>query len=119
MRIIFTPYTYLGLAIWVLSLLGVFWTATLFKETSIKPYEKPTKLMIKGLFKISKNPIYLCGVLFFLGLAIHLGSVITFIFPILFFIILSSMFIPYEEKNLEKEFGQDYVNYKKNVRRWI
>ena len=53
------------------------------------------------------------------GIAILLGSIITFIFPIIFAILLDRFMIPVEEKNLEKKFGKKYLNYKRQVRRWM
>jgi len=53
------------------------------------------------------------------GAAIFLGSLISFIFPIIFVYIIRVRFIHLEEKNMEKKFGKKYVNYKNSVRRWI
>jgi len=54
-----------------------------------------------------------------LGVAIILGSVITFVFPALFVISMEILFIPYEEENLEEAFGEEYLNYRQKVRCWI
>ena len=53
------------------------------------------------------------------GISILLGSLITFIFPIVFIILIKRLFIEFEENNLEKRFGKRYIDYKKKVRRWI
>jgi len=79
----------------------------------------PRKLVINYFFKISRNPVYLGMVVVLFGEAIFLGSLVTFIIPILFFILVNQINIPYEEKNLEKVLGRKYLNYKKKVRRWI
>ena len=39
--------------------------------------------------------------------------------PIFFIILMEIVFIPFEEKNLEQEFREKYLDYKKKVRRWI
>jgi len=54
-----------------------------------------------------------------LGVALLHGSLIGFLCPILFIIIMEKVFIPTEEKNLDNAFGQHYLDYKKKVRRWI
>ena len=79
----------------------------------------PKKLVTSGFFKFSRNPTYLGMTLALFGEAIFLGSLVTFILPILFFVLINKTNIPVEEKNLEKKFGKKYLNYKKKVRRWI
>ena len=44
---------------------------------------------------------------------------VQLLFPVLFMILMELIFIPLEEKNLEKEFKKKYMDYKKKVRRWI
>ncbi len=83
------------------------------------PYEIPTSLVTEGPFHISRQPIYLGMIFILLGEAILLGSLITFIFPVIFMILMEKIFIPVEEKNLETAFGEKYLDYKKKVRRWI
>ncbi len=120
-KIIFVPYTYLG---WILIIFGIIlniWVDNIFKKikTTVKPYEAPSKLIIKGPFKISRHPMYLGMGSILLGVAIIHGTLITFIFPILFLILVEIIFIPLEEKNMEKKFGKKYLEYKNRVRRWI
>lgn len=120
-RVIVSPYRYLGV---VLIVFGVFlnlWTDSLFKKhkTTVKPYESPTYLETSGPFQISRHPMYLGMVTILVGIAIALGSLVTFVLPMVFVILMETMFIPFEEKNLEEVFGRQYLDYKKNVRRWI
>ena len=53
------------------------------------------------------------------GIAIMLSDVTALLSPIIFFLVINSVVIPREEKNLTKNFGRDYERYKKEVRRWI
>ena len=53
------------------------------------------------------------------GIAIVLGSIISFIFPIIFILLMRIKYIPFEEEQLEKKFKHKYTAYKKRVRRWI
>jgi protein-S-isoprenylcysteine O-methyltransferase Ste14 len=82
-------------------------------------FEKPINLLKDGPYGYSRNPMYLGGVIFGFGLAILLGSLISFVFPILLFLLLNFIYIPNEEKRLKRIFGREYLNYKKKVRRWI
>jgi len=118
---IFSPYNYLGIILIIFGGIINLWTDSFFKKkkTTVKPQEMPSCLIESGPFKISRHPMYFGMVSILFGMAIFLGSMITFVFPIIFIIIIEKLFIPVEEKNLEKKFGNKYINYKKSVRRWI
>ena len=93
----------------------------LFKKakTTVKPHEMPSYLEVKGPFQISRHPMYLGMAAILFGTAILLGSLITFIFPVFLAILMDIIFITEEEQNLEKVFGEQYLDYRKKVRRWI
>jgi len=120
-KIIFYPYSLIGI---ILIITGVSITLVanfilLKKRTSIKPFEIPSEVITSGPFKFSRNPIYLGMALILFGVETVLGSLSPFLFPIMFVIIINKSFIPIEENNLEKIFGEKYLDYKKKVRRWI
>lgn len=79
----------------------------------------PTRLVATGPFQISRNPIYLGGIIVLLGIAILLGSLVTFLFPLLLFLILDLVYVPIEEREMEALFGTEYIDYKRKVRRWL
>ena len=120
-KIIPFPYTYVGALFILFGIIINIWTDNLFKKskTTVKPYETPISFEVSGPFSISRHPMYLgmCAIL--TGVAIILGSISTFVFPIIFIILMEIMFIPFEERNLEQEFGEKYLDYKKKVRRWF
>jgi len=115
------PYSYFGAMLIVFGVIVNVWVDALLKKsrTTVKPLEMPTSLEIKGPFRISRHPMYLGMAAILLGVAVVLGSLITFVFSIAFIVLMDKMFISIEEKNLEMAFGNDYLNYKKKVRRWI
>lgn len=90
-----------------------------------KKYDTPEKflpstcLVVKGLYSYTRNPMYLGGVIALFGIALITGNFISLLSPMIFFLIIQYMFIPYEEEKMEKTFGDQYIDYKKNVRRWI
>jgi len=86
-------------------------------NTTIDFNSTPKQLVTDGPFRFSRNPIYLSGVILSLGVAIALGSLIMFIYLVALFIILNWFYIPFEEDWLENEFGQNYHDYKRSVRR--
>ena len=119
--IIEPPYTYFGM---LLILVGVgldVWAATFFKkaETSFKLRGKNTSLVTDGPFGFSRNPIYLGILAVLLGMAITFGTLISFLYTVLFFISFQCIIIPMEEKRMEGIFGEKYLDYKRNTRRWL
>lgn len=72
----------------------------------------------KGVFGITRHPIYLSSILFYLSLLIFTLSIISAIVWII--IVLFYHFISrYEEKLLVEKYGEDYVKYMKEVPMWI
>ncbi len=120
-KFVFSPYNYLGIVLIIFGIIINLWTDSLFKkkETTVKPHETPNFFIVNGPFKLSRHPMYLGMLSSLLGTAIFLGSLSPFIFSIIFIIIIEKSFIPMEEKNLEKKFGNKYINYKKRIRCWI
>lgn len=120
-RIIYAPYTYLGILFILLGAVLNLWSVAQLQKhhTTIDFDRTPRELVIDGPYRISRNPIYLSGVILSLGIAVLLGSLITFAFPVVLSLILNTVYIPSEEAALERNFGTDYGQYKKRVRRWI
>ncbi len=102
----------LGLAIYTLSVLKS-------KHTSSDPGGVPSTLITTGLYSFSRNPIYLAYVITTSGTAIIFGSIITFIAPVICFSVIHVVIIPFEERNLQRIFGQKYEHYRRSVPRWI
>ncbi len=92
-----------------------------FKEfdTTVKPFEESSHLITDGVFRISRNPMYLGMFLILIGLGLILGSLIPFILPFIFAVIIKRRFILMEEKMLLEKFGNEWLFYKNEVRRWI
>lgn len=99
----------------------IIWGANMFRiyETPIRPFEPPTYLIQSGLFKYSRNPIYLGMVVVLVGAVIFLGSLSPLVVVAAFVYAMQSRFIKKEEKHLEETFGDYYREYKNKVRRWI
>tara|TARA_A100000164_G_scaffold217868_1_gene193265 strand:- start:68 stop:523 length:456 start_codon:yes stop_codon:yes gene_type:complete len=95
----------------------------LFKKykTTITPLNpsNATKLVIDGIYKFSRNPMYLGLLLILSGISIILNP-IGGLFLIPLFILYINLFqiIP-EEKAMVDLFKDEFLKYKKNVRRWI
>ncbi len=97
------------------------WGAQIFKrvETNIIPYKSPDKIVTEGPFRFSRNPMYLGMVLVLTGTTALLGILEGLYFVIFFFIVANWWYIPFEEMKMEKVFGDQFIDYKKRVRRWL
>ncbi len=118
---IISKYNKLGIVVFILGILLMLWAFYLFKKnkTPIIPGQKPTFMVAQGAYKFTRNPMYLGVTIALFGAAIYIGNLLSFLSPIVFFIIMNSVFIPFEEKLLEKIFKKQYINYKRKVRRWL
>ena len=119
--IIFEKMDWIGI---VMGFLGFFISTgsiLLFRinKTTMIPFQDSSFLITNGIYKYTRNPMYL-GMLFVqFGIAIYFGSISPFIIPFLFIPIMNSRIIQHEEVMLEKQFGESYIIFKNSVRRWI
>ena len=120
-QLIEPPVTYGGIVALVIGILMVVACASIFRQkgTTIKPFEESSYLVDEGLFRYSRNPIYLGMVVFLLGLWLFLGSLSPLVVIPVFVGLIQAKFIKAEEKMLEEKFGEEYREYKVRVRRWI
>ena len=89
--------------------------------TTVDPTDpsKASHLVTDGVFRISRNPMYLGLLLLLIGWAIWLGSPSPWLVPPLFVIVLTVVQIIPEERALHQRFGETYVSYQRSVSRWI
>ena len=120
-KFIHPPWNYIGVVLIVFGIIINLWTDQIFKQndTTVKPGLMPTALVTSGPFRMSRHPMYLGMAAVLLGTAILQGCITGFIFPVIFIIAMEIIFIRSEENNLFKAFEQQYIDYKKKVRRWI
>ncbi|GEK11356.1 methyltransferase family protein [Pseudoalteromonas peptidolytica] len=116
------PYNLIGISIigigFVISMTG----KKLFKklETNIMAFDEPTVLVASGIYKYTRNPMYLGFTIAIFGFAILLGgSFSSFLLTAAFFLITDRWYIPYEERMMHAKFGREYEAYCRKVRRWI
>jgi len=82
----------------------------------IKP---ASSLQITGIYRITRNPMYIGLAVLYLGIACLIGNWWNVILFPLLFVIIQEYIIKREEKYLAVEFGKEYNDYKKTVRRWL
>ena len=88
-------------------------------KTALSPYKPTTRLVTTGLFRYSRNPLYIGLLLIYGGVTLHADSLwLLLLAPFLFFA-LDRGVVTREEEYLERKYGQEYREYKERVRRWI
>ncbi|WP_194269251.1 methyltransferase [Tritonibacter litoralis] len=88
-------------------------------RTTVHPHENATHLVTKGVFGLSRNPIYVSDVLLLLGVVAWVGSWGSFAIVALFIWVLQHRFIRGEELRLMSQFPDEWADYSKRTRRWM
>lgn len=88
-------------------------------RASVRVGFSPPHLVIAGPYKFSRNPMYVSGLLTWLGWTVYYGSLAVFIAFVLLWFMFAYRVIPQEERQLEMLFDDEYLEYKRSVRRWI
>jgi len=89
------------------------------KKTDPRPDRPTTTIVTEGFFRYSRNPLYLSLMLIYGGIALHANSWWLALLLPAFFVALERAVVLREEEYLETKFGDEYLRYKRNVRRWI
>lgn len=116
-----TISTILGCIFFFAGILFIAPAVRLFKKTNntmltIKP---ATSLQTSGIYTISRNPMYVGLLCFYIASAFWFGSWYTLIFIPLVILLVNFFIIRREEKYLERTFGKTYRDYRLKVRRWF
>ena len=88
-------------------------------KTNLEPWKPTIAIVSDGVFRFSRNPIYLAFTLFYLGATCLFNSLwlLALLVPVL--LLMHYSVIAREESYLENKFGAEYSDYKRRVRRWI
>ncbi|MGA9408882.1 MAG: methyltransferase [Roseobacter sp.] len=88
-------------------------------KTTIVPHQEASVLIQSGVYKRSRNPIYLADVLILAGLALRWDAVLSLaLVPVLFWVLETRFVIP-EENRLRRHFRADFARYAQKTRRWL
>ena len=83
------------------------------------PFDPPRRLVISGLYRFVRNPMYVAFGIALVGEAWLTGRIeIIYLFLVLW-VAVSVFVVAYEEPTLRRKFGEDYIEYCRHVRRWI
>lgn len=119
--LVFVPQVYIGLSVIFVGVVIRILATLEFKRNKVNILEINTSpnLVTSGIYKYSRNPLYIGIIFVTIGFVLISGSVagLLFIVP---FIIFWDLLIRYkEEPELKNRFGNEFDNYKLKVNRWI
>ena len=91
------------------------------KKTTISPFtpSETSVLLTEGMYRYSRNPMYLGLLLLIIAATIWFGTWFGIIISLFFILLINILQIIPEEEALLQIFGEEYLEYKKKVRRWI
>ena len=122
-HLIDAPWNRVGIAIMITAGSLDLWSLFLFlkKHTTANPMkpQNTSGIVTTGLYKISRNPMYVGLLTILTGYAVWLGSLTPFLMLPVFYALITEMQIKPEEIILEQKFGDEYLNYKNRVKRWL
>ena len=101
------------------ALLLSFNTAFSRRGTAVEPWKPTTAIVTTGPYRITRNPAYLGMALVYAGVAL-MSDALWVLAPLpVVLAVVDRGVIAREERYLERKFGQEYLDYKSRVRRWL
>jgi len=112
-----------GLTFPILGCFVIGYCGFLFRRngTTVNPTKPDTtsSLLTTGVYSYTRNPMYVCSLFILIGWAYFLSNILAIILLPIFVIYMNQYQIKPEEDALELKFGQEFVEYKSKVRRWL
>ena len=90
-------------------------------KTTIDPikFKKVNKLVTSGIYKYSRNPMYLGLLMVIISTSIFYLNIFSITTPFIFYFWMNRFQIKREEIFLAEKFGQKFISYKSKTRKWI
>jgi len=102
-----------------LGLLLSFNTSFSRRGTAVEPWKPTTAIVTTGPYRFTRNPAYLGMALTYVGIAV-MSSAVWVLLPLpIVLAVIDRGVIAREERYLDRKFGEEYLGYKRGVRRWI
>ena len=119
----FPSQTIAAIAVAVLGLSVMLSGALEFRraKTTVNPLspEQASELVISGVFRFTRNPMYLGMGCIIAGFTLWIGNGVGLFWLTLFVLYIQVFQISPEEMAMEKLFGEQFVSYRQKVRRWV
>ncbi len=116
-----TGWTVAGIGLAVLGLGIALAGAFRFRlaRTPVEPWKPSSALVVAGIYRVTRNPMYVGMTLVYVAIAFLFGGVVTLALLAPVLATIRWGVIAREERYLEARFGADYLDYKAQVRRWL
>ena len=88
-------------------------------RTTIDPRQRTTALVTSGIYRMSRNPVYLGWLLLTAGVGVARGTAFPLAVAGLMLVLLHWAVVVKEEEYLQRVFGEEYRRYRGAVRRWF
>jgi protein-S-isoprenylcysteine O-methyltransferase Ste14 len=88
-------------------------------EAPVRTDRPVPRLTTEGPFRYTRNPGYLCLAMIYMGIAVLRNSLWAILLLPLVALVIQREVIGREERYLERTFGEEYLDYKRRVRRWV
>jgi protein-S-isoprenylcysteine O-methyltransferase Ste14 len=88
-------------------------------KTHPSPYKPTAAVVSNGVYRFTRNPIYIAFLFIVIGFAVAANSAWFFLAAIILFALLHFGVVKREEGYLSAKFGSTYDDYRRNVRRWL
>jgi protein-S-isoprenylcysteine O-methyltransferase Ste14 len=110
-----------GIALFILSVAIVFLARRQFVAhgTHLNPYRPVEALVVDGIYRFSRNPIYVAFLLVVVAFALWTNSIWFLLATVIAFFLLHFGVVKREERYLSDKFGEPYATYRRRVRRWL
>ena len=115
-------YKVIGVLFFLIGLVIVFDCILRFAvqgKGTLSPADPTKKLVIKGLYKFSRNPMYIGVLMILIGEAIFFQPNSLWIYTLFIFFMFHLFVLLVEEPRLLRDFGEEYLQYCQKVRRWF
>ena len=86
---------------------------------TLAPVDPPRRLVVQGLYRYVRNPMYLGVLLLLLGEAAFFQSMAILQYALLWFLLVNLIVLFREERVLRNRFGDSYERYRRSVNRWL
>lgn len=91
----------------------------LARGTTLDPARPPRRLFTGGLYRFTRNPMYIGLLLVHAGVALLQAQPWALLFVVLPWAVVNRIYIPCEEQRMAEAFGEPYLAYCRRVRRWL
>jgi protein-S-isoprenylcysteine O-methyltransferase Ste14 len=109
----------LAIALGTALLLTCIWEFARSGRGTLSPVDPPRELVVSGLYRYVRNPMYLSVTLIVFGEVLLSGSRGLLLYWAIWFVCVNLFVMGYEEPTLRRRFGESYERYTRDVRRWL